>query len=58
MNKDLKERIQAFSDLGILLRENSSKQKIKTFQKWDSELNKVDLPTFGNPTIPAFILDA
>ena len=41
MNKDLKERIQAFSDLGILLRENSSKQKIKTFQKWDSELNKL-----------------
>lgn len=41
MNKDLKERIQAFSDLGILLRENFSKQKIKTFQKWDSELNKL-----------------
>lgn len=41
MNKDLKERIQAFSDLGILFRENSSSQKIKTFQKWDSELNKL-----------------
>ena len=41
MNKDLKERIQAFSDLGILFRENSSRQKIKTFQKWDSELNKL-----------------
>lgn len=41
MNKDLKERIQAFSDLGILFRENFSKQKIKTFQKWDSELNKL-----------------
>jgi hypothetical protein len=24
----------------------------------DKQLNKVDLPTFGNPTIPAFILDA
>jgi hypothetical protein len=41
LNKDLKERIQAFSDLGILFRENSSSQKIKTFQKWDSELNKL-----------------
>ena len=41
MNKDLKERIQAFSDLGILFRENSSSQKIKTFQKWDSELNEL-----------------
>ena len=41
MNKDLKERIQAFSDLGILFRENSSSQKIKTFQKCDSELNKL-----------------
>ena len=41
MNKDLKERIQAFSDLGILFRDNSSSQKIKTFQKWDSELNKL-----------------
>jgi len=41
LNKDLKERIQAFSDLGILFKENSSSQKIKTFQKWDSELNKL-----------------
>jgi len=41
LNKDLKERIQAFSDLGILFRDNSSSQKIKTFQKWDSELNKL-----------------
>lgn len=41
MNKDLKERIQAFTDLGILFKENSYKQKIKTFQKWDFELNKL-----------------
>jgi hypothetical protein len=23
---------------------------------FDKQLNKVDFPTFGNPTIPAFIL--